>query len=234
MRLFYTPDITLPVHTLTEDESRHAVQVLRLKEGDSISLTDGAGNMYAGIISSAGRKKCLVEITGVEKEYGKRDYRIVMAVCPTKSPDRYEWFLEKATEVGCDVFMPLLADRSEKKAVKEERLLRVVTSAVKQSLKAYHPVVEGMTSFKDVVSMPFEGKKVIAHCEQGQPRKLLKDAVGKGEDVLVLIGPEGDFSPEEIKLALAGGFDPVSLGESRLRTETAALTAVVTVALANQ
>lgn len=222
------------MHVLTEEESRHAIQVLRLKEGDRINLTDGRGNMYAGVINKADRKKCFVEIIGVENEFGKRGYSLTMAVCPTKNPDRYEWFLEKATEIGCDIFIPLLADRSERKVIKEERLLRVVTSAVKQSLKAYHPVLEPLTGFRDVATMPFEGKKVIAHCEEGSPRKLLKDVVGRGENVLVLIGPEGDFSPEEIKLAAANGFEQVSLGDSRLRTETAALAATVTIALANQ
>lgn len=234
MRLFYTPDITLPFHTLTEDESRHAVQVLRLKEGDTLGLTDGKGNMYSGVIDGADKKRCVVRITGVEKEFEKRDYRLVMGVAPTKNPDRYEWFLEKATEVGCDEFIPLLTGRSERKNIKEERLQKVVTSAVKQSLKAYHPVLKSLESFKEVVTGQFPGKKLIAHCDTGFARSLLKDAVGRSEDVLVLIGPEGDFSPEEIKLALENGFKSVSLGGSRLRTETAALTAVITVALANQ
>lgn len=234
MHLFYTPGIVPPQHTLSEEESRHALRVLRLGHGDRVLLTDGRGTMYTAEITVAGPKECTVTVIETMPGYCKRGYLLAMAVAPTKNSDRFEWFLEKATEVGCDVFIPLLTSHAERRVFRSDRSVKVITSAVKQSLKAWHPALEELTSFKEVVSRPFDGVKLIAYCGGGYERKLLKDCVVSGDNVLILIGPEGDFSDGEVALAVSNGFTPLSLGNSRLRTETAALAAVMGVAFINQ
>ena len=157
-----------------------------------------------------------------------------MAVAPTKNIDRYEWFLEKATEIGVSRFIPIECDHSERRTIKYDREERVITSAVKQSLKAYHPSLDELTPVKKVIAAPFEGQKFIAHCDQSfGERAYLPPIIKKNENILILIGPEGDFSPEEIKFALENGFQPISLGNQRLRTETAAVVATVMVATIN-
>ncbi len=235
MTLFYAPDIQPPRYTLNEEESRHCVRVLRLGAGDALWLTDGRGTLYTAQIIEADPKACEVEVVETVEEYGRRSYSLTMAVAPTKNIERFEWFLEKATEVGCDCFIPLDCRHSERRVIKAERELKVITSAVKQSLKAYHPDLTPMTSVAEVIRRPFEGVKLIAHCRAALvERSLLKDCVHPGEDVLILIGPEGDFSEEEIRAAVEHGFREVSLGDSRLRTETAALAAVMAVSFINQ
>lgn len=235
MHLFYAPDIEPPLYTLPEEESKHCVRVLRLGAGDRLNLTDGRGTMYTAEVTDANPKRCVVRVVETVTQYGRRGYSLTMAVAPTKNIERYEWFLEKATEVGCDVFIPLECEHSERRVVKPERELKVVTSAVKQSLKAYHPLMEPMTRVRDLIARPFAGVKLIAHC--GEPvgeRRYISECVGAGDAVLVLIGPEGDFSPGEVRLAVDAGFTEISLGSARLRTETAALDAVIEVALANR
>ena len=234
MQLFYAPNITLPLYTLEEEESKHCIKVLRLKQGDQLHLTDGKGNLYLCRIVDPHHKHCTIEVVETHSEYEKMPYSLTMAVAPTKNIDRYEWFLEKATEVGVDRFIPIECDHSERRTIKHEREMKVITSAVKQSLKAYHPILDEMTPSKRVISMPFEGQKFIAHCnsELGE-RTYLPSIVKKNENILILIGPEGDFSPEEINFALANGFQPISLGHQRLRTETAAVVATVMVSVAN-
>lgn len=236
MQLFYTPDITPPLHTLSEEESKHAVRVLRLTQGDMLSLTDGRGNMYRARVVDANPKRCSVEIIESIPEYEKRGYELVMAVAPTKNVERFEWFLEKATEIGIDRILPVECRHSERRNLKHDRCQKVITSAVKQSLKAYHPHLDELTALRKVIEMPFDGIKLIAHCDQieAQSPKHISDYVNKGDKVLILIGPEGDFSQEEITFALGMGFLPISLGRSRLRTETAALVSVMSVALINQ
>ena len=234
MLLFYTPDITLPQYTLPEEESKHCVRVLRLGEGDTIHLADGRGNLHRARIVSASPKRCEVTVEETVSEYGKRPYALTVGVAPTKNNDRFEWFLEKATEIGIDRVIPLECDRSERRVYKTDRGNKVIESAMKQSLKAYHPQLDELTPFAGLVRMPFDGDKFIAHCEAGADKKLLRDRVVTGNNVLVLIGPEGDFSPEEIRLAKENGFCEISLGASRLRTETAALAACHTVALINE
>ena len=161
-------------------------------------------------------------------------YELTMAVAPTKNIERYEWFLEKATEVGVTHFVPIECDHSERRIIKYEREMRVITSAVKQSLKAYHPQLKQLTPFRELVQTPFDGQKFIAHCaEVGKEKSYLPSIIKKNEKILILIGPEGDFSPEEINFALANGFEPITLGNQRLRTETAALTATIMTAVAN-
>lgn len=234
MQIFYAPDIVPPTHVLDEDESRHCVRVLRLGVGDRVRLADGRGNMYTARIAEAGRR-CVLEVEGVEREWGRRGYELTMAVAPTKNIERYEWFLEKATEVGCDAFVPLLTDHCERRILKPERAERIITSAMKQSQKAWHPVLEPLTPFADLVARPFDGAKLIAYCmDEGERRRYISDCVSPGQHVLILIGPEGDFSMEEVALARARGFVGISLGDARLRTETAALDAVIETALINR
>lgn len=236
MQLFFASDFTPPRYTLSEEESKHAVRVLRLGLGDTLHLTDGRGNLYTCRITEAAPKRCSVEVIACQSEFEKRPYHLTMAVAPTKNMDRYEWFLEKATEVGVDVIIPLESDHSERRSFKRERGEKVITSAVKQSLKAYHPLLHELTPFREVVQQPFEGKKFIAHCDPAQSEAgkiYLPQALEKGGRSLILIGPEGDFSPEEIALARQHGFQEISLGEQRLRTETAAVVAVVMTATKN-
>lgn len=234
MQLFYAPDIVPPLYTLTEEESKHCVRVLRMAEGDSLMLTDGRGNMYTAKVANANPKRCTVEVFSTETQYGKRPYSLTMAVAPTKNPDRYEWFLEKATEVGCDIFIPIECAHSERRVLKYDRSEKVVTSAVKQSLKAYHPVLETVTDIRDVILRPFEGRKLIAHCHADLGERMpIKDALAPGGNTIILIGPEGDFSRGEAELALANGYTAVTLGDARLRTETAALAAVMFTSFVN-
>lgn len=234
MQLFYTPDISGDTYVLNEEESRHCSRVLRLGVGDGLYMTDGQGTLFKGEITSSSSKRCEVRIVERQREYGKRDYSLTMAVAPTKNNERYEWFLEKATEIGIDRVIPMECANSERRVVKRDRLEKIITSAVKQSLKAYHPQLDELTAFKDVVNMPFEGDRFIAHCRPSEDKRLLKDVAGRGRDVLVLTGPEGDFSEEEVALAKAAGFREVSLGETRLRVETAAIVICNTISILNQ
>ncbi|MBR6544512.1 MAG: 16S rRNA (uracil(1498)-N(3))-methyltransferase [Alistipes sp.] len=235
MQLFYAPEITLPLYTLSEEESKHCVRVLRMKRGDELHITDGRGNMYRCKVVDDNAKRCTVEVVHTTPNYEPLAYELVMAVAPTKNIDRYEWFLEKATEVGISEVYPLECDHSERRQIKAEREEKVITAAVKQSLKAYHPTLHDMTRFRDVVTMPFEGQKFIAHCNDNLgEREYLGKLVEKGGRSLILIGPEGDFSEEEITFALNNGFKAISLGKERLRTETAALIATVITSTINK
>ena len=235
MQLFYAPEITLPLYTLSEEESKHCVRVLRMKRGDELHITDGRGNMYRCKVVDDNAKRCTVEVVHTTPNYEPLAYELVMAVAPTKNIDRYEWFLEKATEVGISEVYPLECDHSERRQIKAEREEKVITAAVKQSLKAYHPTLHDMTRFRDVVTMPFEGQKFIAHCNDSLgEREYLGKLVEKGGRSLILIGPEGDFSEEEITFALNNGFKAISLGRERLRTETAAVVATTVVSTINK
>jgi 16S rRNA (uracil1498-N3)-methyltransferase len=236
MHLFYTPDISGEIYTLNEEESKHAVRVLRLKTGDTIQLIDGKGGFYTAEIIDDHQKHCSVKITGTKREFEKRDHYLHIALAPTKNNDRTEWFLEKATEIGIDKVSLMDCDNSERSIVKKERLQKVAVSAIKQSLKAYLPEISEMTPFNKFIESVsgFTGQKFIAHCRTtfgtGQHLRSLYEP---GKDVLVLIGPEGDFSAAEVKLALDEGFKEISLGKSRLRTETAALYACTTINILN-
>ena len=216
MQIFYTPDIAIKPE-LPEEEAGHCIRVLRLGEGDEIVLTDGQGSFYKAAISRAHPKHCEVTLLESWKQPDLWNFNLHIAIAPTKNMDRMEWFVEKATEIG----------------IKPIRLEKILVSAMKQSQKATLPALEGMTDFKKFVATPFDGRKFIAHCEEGE-KPLLKHTYQPGENALILIGPEGDFSPEEIKLAQENGFEPISLGESRLRTETAALVACHTIHVLNQ
>lgn len=234
MQLFYTPNITIPYFTLCEQESQHCVKVLRMGVGEQITLTDGRGTLFTARITEPNPKKCVVEVLSHIDEFEKRHYNLVMAVAPTKNSDRFEWFAEKATEVGIDRVIPIDCRHSERRVLKTERAQKVMTSAVKQSLKAYHPVLDQMTPVREVIKTPFDGVKLIAHCEKARgDRRLIGELVKKGDDVFILIGPEGDFSTEEINFAVENGFKEVSLGDARLRSETAALAATMFVSFIN-
>lgn len=232
MHIFYTPGLAGNTYTLDETESKHCIRVLRLEKGDEIILVDGRGGFYTARITDPNPKRCFVEVIHSELNRGARIYGIHVAIAPTKNIERIEWFLEKATEIGIDRITPLLCRFSERKEIKTDRLEKVMISAMKQSLKAYLPRLDELTKFSDFIRQPFEGQQFIAHCDD-QHRDLLKNLVEPGRHYQILIGPEGDFSPEEISIALKAGFRPVSLGESRLRTETAGVVACHTFNLLN-
>lgn len=233
MHIFYTPDLSRTTYTLDETESKHCVRVLRLEKGDEITLVDGRGGFFKAEIDDPNPKRCTVRVVRSELNYGLRNFQVQVAIAPTKNIERIEWFLEKTTEIGINRITPLLCHHSERKEIKHDRLEKVMISAMKQSLKAYLPQLDEMTKFSTFIKQPFYGQKFIAHCEE-QHRELLKNAMTKGGNYLILIGPEGDFSPEEIRMALEAGFVPVSLGDSRLRTETAGVVACHTFNLLNE
>lgn len=224
MHVFYTPDIAM-CPELPEEEAGHCLRVLRLGVGDEVMLTDGKGCFYRAVISVATGKRCLVKVTETIGQEPFWHGHLHLALAPTKNMDRMEWLAEKATEIGFDELTFLNCRFSERKVIKTERIEKIVVSAVKQSLKAWKPVVNEMTDFRQFVARDFPGQKFIAHCYEGE-KPLLQDVLEPGQDALVLIGPEGDFSPEEVAQAEAVGFRAISLGKSRLRTETAALVAV--------
>ena len=232
MHVFYTPDIQTRAE-LPEEEAQHCVRVLRLNIGDQITLTDGKGNFYRAEISAATNKRCMVNILETIYQEPLWNGHLHIAMAPTKNMDRTEWFAEKATEIGFDELTFLNCRFSERKVIKTERISKILVSAIKQSLKARLPQLNEMTDFNKFITRDFEGQKFIAHCYEGD-KPLLKDVICPGEDALVLIGPEGDFSEEEVKKAIANGFQSISLGKSRLRTETAALVACHTMNLLNQ
>lgn len=234
MNLFYTPDIKGDTYRLSEEESKHCVRVLRMTEGDEIYLTDGVGTLFKTEITVANPKACTVRVIETTPEYEKHDYKLHIALAPTKVMDRTELFLEKCTEIGFDSYTPLESFHSERRAIKKERCEKVVLAAMKQSLKSYKPECNDIAHFDAIVKKTFDGQKFIAHCNESATKKPLQSLVKKGENVLVLIGPEGDFSQEEVKLALENGFFDVSLGNTRLRTETAGIVACHTVALINE
>lgn len=237
MQLFYDPQFTPDSQNirLGDDEARHALKVLRLDAGDTLCVTDGRGNLYTCRIDSADRRRCELTLHAeqVQSGCGQLPYRLTMAVAPTKNIDRFEWFLEKATEVGVSEIIPMETAHSERRTLKSERSEKVIAAAMKQSLKCYCPQLHPMTPFAELLSRPFAGRKFIAHCDAGGERRFLGDLLHAGEDAVVLIGPEGDFSAEEIAAALAHGFEPVTLGHQRLRTETAAVVAAVIAATIN-
>lgn len=235
MQLFYTPDIQPDHHVfvLSEDESKHAIRVLRLVVGAQINLVDGRGGLYTAAIVDAHPKRTVLEIVAVRLDAGRRDYYLHIAIAPTKNIDRLAWFLEKATEVGVDEITPIVCERSERREVKVDRLNKVMVAAMKQSLKADLPKLNEAVSYGDFLSQDFDGHKLIAHCGDGEKR-YINQVVPPAGSCLVLIGPEGDFSGSEIGHAEANGFRPITLGDARLRTETAALTSCIEVALLNR
>jgi 16S rRNA (uracil1498-N3)-methyltransferase len=253
MTLFYVPNLAFS-SVLSEDESLHAIKVLRLQAGDEIVVVDGVGGYHKAHITLPHPKRCGFEIVETINEFSKRDYKLHIAIAPTKNIERLEWFIEKVTEIGIDEITPVICNFSERKVVKEERLEKIIVSAAKQSVKAYFPKLNPQTTFEEFINNHKAEVCCIAHCytsPQPSPeerettknevnkinqhsnfnRKLLKNEILQSSDILILIGPEGDFSKEEVQKAIQKGFIPVSLGDSRLRTETAGVVACTTVAV---
>lgn len=239
MQLFYTPDI-LPQHdtyVLNEAESKHAIRVLRLSVGSPIHLVDGRGGLYLGTVADTHPKRTLIRVDDVKMAYEKRPYQLHLAVAPTKNMDRIEWLLEKVTEVGIDEITPIICEHSERKEVKTDRLNKVMVAAMKQSLKAYLPKINECVKLGEFLKRSGGDdriqQKFIAHCAEGT-KFYLTDRIVAGGSYLILIGPEGDFSASEIQVATDAGYLPITLGASRLRTETAALTTCLEIAIANR
>ncbi|MDR0743110.1 MAG: 16S rRNA (uracil(1498)-N(3))-methyltransferase [Tannerella sp.] len=230
--LFYVPDIAINPE-LPEEESQHCTRVLRLREGDEITVTDGRGFLYQAVLTEAHPKHCRFRINGKQKQTPRWNFYIHVAVAPTKNMERMEWFVEKATEIGINEITGLRCRHSERRELKIQRLNRIAVNAMKQSQKTTLPQINEMVDFKDFIPSGFEGYKMIGHCYEDQ-KPFIKEVYKPGKNALLLIGPEGDFSNDEIDTALAAGFSPVSLGENRLRTETAALVACHTIHVLNQ
>ncbi|MDR0371275.1 MAG: 16S rRNA (uracil(1498)-N(3))-methyltransferase [Prevotellaceae bacterium] len=234
MIIFYAPDVVRK-NTLSEEESAHAVKVLRVKPGDEIYLVDGKGGFFRSRITMPHQKKCEFEVIEQLENPDKRNYRIHIAIAPTKNIDRFEWFIEKAVEIGVDRITPVITRYSERKIIKPERLEKIIISASKQSLKAGFTVLDSLCGFGEFVEKCCATQQFIAHCYSGSEKKQLQSVYQKDKDAIVLIGPEGDFSNEEVETAINQyRYLPVSLGESRLRTETAGIIACATAAFVNQ
>lgn len=234
MQLFYNPDIqeTTDNFIFNKEESKHIVKVLRKSVGDILHITNGKGWLFDAEIIISDIKKCQASIINKAKQT-KKNYTLHLVVAPTKMNDRFEWFLEKATEIGVDMITPILCNNSERKVIKIERFEKILQSAMKQSLQCYLPKINELISFKSFIDKEFDGQLFIAHCEDSG-RKSLKELLQKNTDVTILIGPEGDFSVKEIEMALLRNFIPVTLGNTRLRTETAAISACHSVAFVNE
>lgn len=234
MEIFFAREIDGTFCHLTEEESAHCVKVLRHREGDEIHVIDGEGTFYTCRLCDASPKGATAQILEVEKDWGAHPYHLSMAVCPTKNNDRYEWFAEKATEMGLDRIAPVIGEHSERRVFKTERLAKILLSASKQSLKGAIPLISEPVSVKEFIKECDAELKLICYCfEEETLRRSIKEVLAeKAADnctIAILIGPEGDFSRDEAKLAMENGFIPVHLGDSRLRTETAALTATAAV-----
>lgn len=233
MNVFYIKGATEGLNTLTEEESKHCVKVLRMIEGECFCVTDGEGSLFDAELVEALPKRATVRLSNKRKGYDHWGFKLEIAIAPTKLNERMEWFLEKATEIGIDRVRLFTSYHSERRAANVERFQKVMVAAMKQSIKSRLPKIEDLVPFDKLVKQPFDGQKFIAWIDDGV-KECLCDLYQKGQNALVLIGPEGDFSPEEVTLAKENGFVPVSLGEARLRTETAALVACHTIQLINQ
>lgn len=230
MHIFYAPDILGNLYTLNEDESKHCIRVLRLIAGDEITIIDGKGGFYKTRILIPEPKRCQVEVIEVITEFEKRNHHLHIAIAPTKNIERFEWFLEKVTEIGIDEITPLLCEHSERKVVNNERLEKIIVSAMKQSIKAYLPKLNQMIPFRQFTQTRNDGDLFIAHCNKKELNHL-KNEIQPKQKTTILIGPEGDFSPEEVIMAIQHNFMEISLGSSRLRTETAGVVACHTINL---
>jgi len=224
VHLFYTPDLTTDIYLLSEEESKHCTRVLRLQQGDTVYLVDGMGGMYTAIIQDANTKKCQLQVIDKQHEYGKLPYSTHIAVAPTKNMDRMEWFIEKAVEIGVTEITFLLCEHSERRNLKLDRLEKIAVSAMKQSQKGYLPLLHELTPYLHFVKKSNPDFTYIAHLEEDASHSI-KDYYKFGQPHCIMIGPEGDFSSAEIATAYKAGIKPVTLGKSRLRTETAALVA---------
>ncbi len=224
---YFAPNIADTL-LLPDDEARHCLRVLRTPVGGCISVVDGKGNRYTCHVCSSDPRKASVEIVAVENVLPTWRSHLTVAVAPTKNVDRIEWLVEKLTEMGVDRIVPLLCRHSERKNINTDRLYRIAVAAMKQSLKASLPVIDELTHIADFIGECNDSQKFVAYCADNVDRKILARELAPGTATALMIGPEGDFSTEEIGMALSAGFMPVSLGESRLRTETAAMAAAQT------
>jgi 16S rRNA (uracil1498-N3)-methyltransferase len=234
MQIFYAPGISGNLHFLDENESKHCIRVLRMGKGTTIKLIDGKGKLFDGVITDPDPRKCRIEISSVIADFEARPWYLHIAISPLKNPERFEWFVEKSVEIGIDEITPLLCKNSEKTKIKTERINSIVISAMKQSLKAKLTIINPVTPFKDFIKTNKRGKRLIAHCERGAEKKSIGNCLLKGDDAVILIGPEGDFTHDEIQEATESGFTEVHLGTSRLRTETAGIVACHSVYFLNQ
>ena len=234
MQIFYAPDITGNTYTLDEKESKHLIRVLRMTKGADVRLIDGRGNMYVGIISDPDQNRCAIDITEKIADFEKRNYKLHIAISPLKNPERFEWFIEKSVEIGIDEITPLICRNTEKPGIKSERVKNIIISAMKQSLKATKTILNKPCNFKEFIGMKSDAICMIAHCDDSRTRKRVSDVYTKGRNAIILIGPEGDFTREEIDSAVNGEFIPVHLGTSRLRTETAGIAVCHSIYFMNQ
>jgi len=233
MNWFYAAEIEAGNFEFDAEESKHCIRVLRLRKGDKVQLTNGLGLLYDGEIIDDNPKKCILIINDPSKINPKNDFNLHIAVAPTKNISRFEWFIEKATEIGVDEITPLECEHSERIRLKPDRFVKILIASIKQSRQTWLPKFNPVTGFSTIIKSPHKGQKFIAFVDENHDLTL-KSAYHPGSDALILIGPEGDFSTTEIKSALSAGFIPISLGKNRLRTETAALVAVHTINLINQ
>ncbi|MBO6117827.1 MAG: 16S rRNA (uracil(1498)-N(3))-methyltransferase [Bacteroidales bacterium] len=234
MQLFFIPDYSGDdIITLDKEESSHISKVLRMKEGGEIFLTDGKGNLFTCRIAESTPKRCSVKVVSIEQNYQQRQFKIHLAIAPTKNINRIEWLLEKAVEMGIDEITPIVTEHSERRNINAERLEKIIISAMKQSIKCFKPKLNGLTDFSSLINNLKEEKKYLCCCSE-EEKILIKDDYQPNEDVILFIGPEGDFSDKEISLAKDAGCKLITLGEQRLRTETAALYAISNIHFLNQ
>ncbi len=233
MQLFYAPLVEETPHCLPPDESAHAVRVLRLGRGAEIAVTDGRGTLIRAVIERPDPECCGVRILSAERNCGRLPYRLTLAVALTRNPERWEWFAEKAVETGVERIVPLDCERGERRRFRADRAERIITAAMKQSIKTFRPQLAPLSTVEQLLGEPAEGARFIAHCSPELPKVYLGDAVTPGSACTVMIGPEGDFSPAETEAALAAGCRAVTLGPHRLRTETAGVAAAVIVSAVN-
>jgi 16S rRNA (uracil1498-N3)-methyltransferase len=233
MILHYCENIDEEYTFLNEEESQHITKVLRKKNGDKLNIINGKGFFCEAEIVQEHQKHCKIKIISKEKKENSRDYKIHIAIAPTKSIDRFEWFIEKAVEIGIDEITPIITFHSERRVIKEDRIKKIILSAIKQSHEFYMPVLNKISSFENFIKQQYIENKYIAHCYK-DPKVLLSKEYVKNNDAIILIGPEGDFSELEVKLAISSGYKSISLGTSRLRTETAGIVACCTISVLNQ
>lgn len=231
MQLFYATQIEYATIRLDAEESRHCIKVMRMKKGDTLYLTDGRGNLYRCILAEPDPEGCVLEIADTRQEVGKRPYSLHIAIAMTKNTDRFEWFVEKAVETGIDRITPLITARSERKNIRTDRLRSIAISAMKQSVKTYLPAVDEPATLDEILGLPHSGEKYICHCLSGE--KVQPGSGFHPRQALVLIGPEGDFTADEVTRVQEQGWASLSLGESKFRTETAGLAACMAVYLAH-
>jgi 16S rRNA (uracil1498-N3)-methyltransferase len=234
MEIFYAPDILSNTYTLDEKESKHLIRVLRMIKGQEVRLIDGKGNLFKGIITDPDQKHCTIEIKEEISDFEKRNYRLHIAISPLKNPERFEWFIEKSVEIGIDEITPLICRNTEKPGIKVERINNLIISAMKQSLKASRTILNEPCKFNEFISLHSDGVRIIAHCEKSLKRLSIAEVYQKNKDAVILIGPEGDFSNDEINFAVDNDYQPVHLGPSRLRTETAGIAACHSIYFLNQ